>query len=240
MVDASSEAYASQCDSVLETVRAKDAAQTRAQKEERSRVEEAQRMLRSELRNELLEQKKLMATLETKQSNESIELNKRLKQEGTERKGELGLLNTELGQLTSSVEKGLQLAGAECRQLVEKLASDLEADLESLAAETEGVHAQAQDRAQLLEKDMAQVKTDLKTALGVEVAGLRDNLKKVSTDHSAALEDLKVQLQDTVVTKLEGVEKKLENEISQNIMPLSEKVRFFQTVPCAVPFIFRA
>ena len=229
LVKTTSEAAISRCESVLETVRTKDAAQTSARREERSRVDEAQRALRSELRDELLEQKKLTAGLETKHSSQWAETNRLWKQENAESKRELALL-------TSSVEERLKLAAAERGKLAQELGSDIDGaidELESalsaaqatLAAETERVHVQAEGRAALLEKDMAQVKKELKSTLDGEVAGLRDSLQTVSTEHSAALEDLKVQLQDTVVTKLEGVEKKLESEISQNILPLSEKVR---------------
>ena len=155
LVDTASAAAASRCDGVLETVRTKDAAQTSARREERSRVDEAQRALRSELRGELLEQKKLTAGLETKQTNDSAETNSRLKQEATERK-------RELAALTSSVEERLKLAAAERGKLAQELGSDIDAalgDMESalsaaqatLAAETERVHAQAEGRATLLE-----------------------------------------------------------------------------------------
>jgi hypothetical protein len=244
LVNTASEAAASRCDSVLETMRTKDAAQTSARREERSRVDEAQRALRSELRDELLEQKKLTAGLETKQSNEWTETNRRVQQESTERK-------RELASLTSSVGERFKLAAAERGKLAEELGSDIDGaidDMESalkaaqatLAAETERVHAQAEGRATLLEKDMEQVKTDLKSTLDGEVAGLRDSLQKVSAEHSAALEELQVQLQETVVTKLEGVEKKLESEISQNIMPLSDKVRSVQTCPVGPLFALTA
>jgi hypothetical protein len=229
MIDSASEAAASRSNSVLETLRGKDEAQTAARREERTRTDETQRALRAELREELLEQKKLTAGLETKQSKETMELGGRIKKEGTERQ-------KELARLTGLVEKGLKLAAEERGKLAEDLGSEIDAAVEelggdlaavqtSLGAETGRVHAQAEGRATLLEKDMVQVKSDLKSTLDGEVAGLRDSLQKISTEHSAALDELKAQLQDTVVTKLEGVEKKLENEISLNVMPLSEKVR---------------
>ena len=61
--------------------------------------------------------------------------------------------------------------------------------------------------------------------LDVEVAGLRGALQKVSTEHSEALDALKTQMKDDVVTKLEEVDRKLEDEIANTVTPLAEKVR---------------
>lgn len=137
-------------------------AQSAALREQRSRAEDQQRVLKTELRAELLEQKKMTAGIETKLSTDMLDVGAKFKAEAADRQ-----------KLEAKTEQGLKVA-AEQRQ---KLADDLTGDIDSaqgeleddlaaaqkeLAEETARVHEQAESRATLLEKDMAQVKTDLK------------------------------------------------------------------------------
>ena len=91
-------------------------------REQRGRVEEQQKVLKTELRAELLEQKKLTAGLETNLATTMLDVGARFKAEAADR-----------GKLSAKTEQGFKVA-AEQRQ---KLAEDLTGDIDSAQGELE-------------------------------------------------------------------------------------------------------